>query len=169
MRNSFHCFLCVLFLILCQIIQAQLYFAHKLNYGSMSGSTSYEIVASDIIYGFPVSIRSKLDFPLDIQIVGLENTAYYILDSKKTLQFDLKLYKEVADPSEKMTDEDWISIIGYSEKFSSTKSIAKTDAFIIEGGAYLNYSFSPDLLFTGGLGYRYQKFSFHILGKILQL
>jgi outer membrane protease len=132
----------------------------------MSGSTSYEIFASEYMLGYLVSITSKLDFPLDTKAIGIENTAYYIWDSKRTIQIDLNLYKELTDPSIKMTDEDWISVpsIGFVEKFSSTKSTAEINAFVLNGGAYLNYSLSPKLVFTGGLGYRYQKFSFDIYG-----
>jgi outer membrane protease len=152
--------------VILEMSNAQFYFAHKLNYGVISGSTSYEIVASEYLLGYLVSIRSKLDFPLDIKTGGIEYTAYYVWDSKKTIQVDLKLYKELTDPTSKMTDDDWISVpsLGFSSKFSATKSNAELNAFITDLGAYLNYSLSPKIRLVGGLAYRYQKFSYNLYG-----
>ena len=93
----------IMFIFLSRSIYAQFYFAHKMNYAIMQGNTSYEI--NFIEEG--ISGKSKLEFPLDIKVGGIEYNGYYILDSKKTIQVDLILYKDLTDPSSKMTDDDW--------------------------------------------------------------
>jgi outer membrane protease len=162
MNTKYISLLMILPVITVHCINAQFYFAHKTSYGIMSGYCSYEIEATEFVpeYNLNAKIKSKLEFPLDIRLGGIQYEAYYILDSKKTVQIDLRLYTDLTDPSSKMKDDDWV--MGYL--ISSTKSDAEVNAFITDIGAYLNYSLSPKVRLIGGLAYKYQKFSYNIHG-----
>ena len=115
----------------------------------LDGSTTYEIDANafDPSASDSVSrIRSKLEFPLDVTLIGA-GIAYRFGGVDPVWEARVSFLASVNDPSELMTDEDWID----DDPVSFTESDAQGSA----------------LMFSGELARRIltrEKFTMHLFG-----
>jgi hypothetical protein len=135
----------------------------------LSGWTAYTITFSEYepsIYAYIVG-ESKLEFPLDVFMTGLDAGIDGNLTSGMPWSLNLGFSKNIGDPDNDMKDSDWISVPswGYREKFSYTESDAELNAFVLDVRGRMGLFGSPKGLMTEGLiGYRYQRFTFALNG-----
>ena len=151
-------------------LPTQINFTVKPSFWKMSGETEYdfnitfpEILPSGDTVDY--AIRSLLEFPLDVNIVGGSVGIMKSNQEKTFWTLELGLYTSLGDPGGLMKDHDWITDPGvFDGKKSYTESDAKMKMlmFDIEGTALIFDFGGASLSILGG--YRYQKIEQEIIG-----
>jgi outer membrane protease len=134
------------------------------------GNTTYYIhFLTEGEEGFILKGESKLEFPLDISMAGVNLTLRL---SKKKLPWDRPLtlnidfLRNISQPEGVMKDSDWFGLPdgSYRRKFSFTESTAKLQAsefnFDLRQQVFEDNSF----VIHGVVGFRYYKYIYDILG-----
>ncbi len=131
----------------------------------MSGITDYQILMSGYASDGTtiVSYESKLEFPLEMYLVGAEGR---LTGTMIPWSAGLSVYTNTGTSGGVMTDRDWFGVPAgnYRFEFSNTTSDAPAKAFVLDLNGrfrvYAQNATSLDLL----LGYMYEKFSFEVTG-----
>ena len=151
-------------------LPTQINFIVKPSFWQMSGETEYDfnITFPEILPSGDTAdyaIRSLLEFPLDVNIVGGSIGIMKSNEEKTFWTLELGLYTSLGDPSGLMKDHDWITDPGvFDGKFSYTESDAKMKMvmFDLEGTALIFNFGGASISILGG--YRYQKIEQEIIG-----
>jgi len=127
--------------------------------GGLSGDTTYQIGGRYVTppgsgtYHFPIS---KLEFPLDIWMISVEESKEF----KKNWKVSVGAKKNYTRDAGKMEDSDWLTVANPSQLDLYSQSDAYLDALIL--GIHVSYRFfeRPHGSLTAGVGYRYQNFDY---------
>jgi outer membrane protease len=128
--------------------------------GGLSGDTTYQIGGRYVTppgsgtYHFPIS---KLEFPLDIWMISVEESKEFV---KKNLKVSVGAKKNYTRDAGEMEDSDWLTIANPSQLDIYSQSDTYLDALIL--GIHVSYRFfeRPHWSLTAGVGYRYQNFDY---------
>ncbi len=129
------------------------------------GNSTYELRAAYYKDDVLKSIKSKLEFPLDVFIVGAEFRAMHWRNDRPKWEVMTGMYAGVSDPSSVMKDSDWIKDENTPyRKFSYTESDVKMSSTIMRVEAsywllrwgYFNFAVTA--------GYRYQHIKQDLIG-----
>ncbi|UCH84477.1 MAG: omptin family outer membrane protease, partial [Candidatus Latescibacterota bacterium] len=98
---------------------------------SLFGETAYELNAKSEDPANPgtlVDIRSRLEFPLDVTLLGVAAGWEPGQASARRWSVAAGVHTNVSDPSDKMTDEDWVGSkqLGYTESNADLELIFVT-------------------------------------------
>lgn len=137
-----------------------------------SGSTDYTIEAlswgttnggADTVL---IGIRSKLEFPIDAPLTGLDIEASSKPGAEKAWTISLGALLNVDDPDKMMEDHDWLfDPNGYeSFKFSWTESRTKIDYLHLRLEATLALIRSPVVQVAAVAGFHYNRIEFDMIG-----
>ena len=127
--------------------------------GVLSGDTTHQIGGRYVTppgsgtYHFPIS---KLEFPLDIWMISVEESKEF----KKNWKVSVGAKKNYTRDAGKMEDSDWLTVANPSQLDLYSQSDAYLDALIL--GIHVSYRFfeRPHGSLTAGVGYRYQNFDY---------
>jgi outer membrane protease len=148
-------------------IQAQSHTEFSCNGVAMSefGNSTYELRASYYEDDVLKSIKSKLEFPLDVFIVGAEFRALHWRNDRPRWEVMAGLYASVSDPSSVMKDSDWIKDESTPyRKFSYTESDVKMSSTIMRAEASYWLLRWGHFNFAVTAGYRYQHIKQDLIG-----
>jgi outer membrane protease len=128
--------------------------------GRLSGDTTYQIGGRYVTpsgsgtYHFPIS---KLEFPLDIWMISVEESKEF---EKKNLKVSVGAKKNYTRDAGRMEDSDWLTVANPSQLDVYSQSNAYLDALML--GIHVSYRFfeRPHWSLIAGVGYRYQNFDY---------
>ncbi len=128
--------------------------------GGLSGDTTYQIGGRYVTpsgsgtYHFPIS---KLEFPLDIWMISVEESKEF---ATKNLKVSVGAKKNYTSDAGKMEDSDWLTVANPSQLDVYSQSDAYLDALIL--GISVSYRFleRQHWSFIAGVGYIYQNFDY---------
>ncbi len=127
-----------------------------------SGETMYQI-------GYPVAFDggvengyfpfSELEFPLDVNMASLRVGVEF----SDRIPVYATLKKPVKDPSDNMTDKDWITDSNPTRlDIYSESSISSFDATVFDIDAGYKFLRMPQIALSAGAGYLFQKFDYDV-------
>jgi outer membrane protease len=127
--------------------------------GGLSGDTTYQIGGRYVTpsgigtYHFPIS---KLEFPLDIWMISVEESKEF----KKNWKVSVGAKKNYTRDAGKMEDSDWLTVANPSQLDVYSQSDAYLDVLLL--GINVSYRFfeAPHWSLIAGVGYRYQNFDY---------
>lgn len=127
--------------------------------GVLSGDTTYQIGERYVYpsgsgtYHFPIS---KLEFPLDILMISVEESKEFA----KNWKMSIVAKKNYTRNAGKMEDSDWLTIANPSQLDVYSQSDAYLDALIL--GINVSYRIfeAPHWSLIAGVGYWYQNFDY---------
>ncbi len=128
--------------------------------GGLSGDTTYQIggrydtPSESGTYHFPIS---KLEFPLDIWMISIEESKEFV---KKKLKVSVGAKKNYTHEAGKMEDSDWLTIANPSQLDIFSQSDAYLDALILDINVSYRFFETPHWSLIAGVGYRYQNFDY---------
>ena len=123
-----------------------------------AGETAYEISASD----GDMSIRSRLEFPLDGAYVGADGCFNFggEICGVKNLSVGVKFLTNISDPGEDMNDYDWVNGGLVGDTASDTEVTSLQLDFYLKGTLISQRSIA-----IGGIcGFRHEDYAFEIYG-----
>lgn len=129
------------------------------------GNSTYELRAAYYEDDVLKSIKSKLEFPLDVFLVGAEFRAMHWCNDRPKWEVMAGMYASISDPSSVMKDFDWIKDENTPyRKFSYTESDVKMSSTImrVEASYWLLRWGHFDFAVTAG--YRYQHVKQDLIG-----
>ena len=126
----------------------------------LSGDTTYQIGGSYVTpsgsgtHHFPIS---KLEFPLDIWMISVEESKEF---ANKNLKVRVGAKKKYTRDAGKMEDSDWLTAANPSQLDVYSQSDAFLDALILD--IHVSYRFfeRPHWSLIAGVGYSYQNFDY---------
>lgn len=131
--------------------------------GINDGDTDYSLRVSD--FSGDTTIASELVFPLDMTVGGASFQINNALD-KTMWSVKFSFLTALSDPSDKMTDSDWLAILPYFGEtlFSYTESDVKMSMYQLDLDATYRLINTDkfDISIAGGI--RYQKIEQDIVG-----
>jgi len=140
----------------------------NLKIQKMFGHTTFNIEVTEYFpeIGSDVKLKSELEFPLDVFLVGTSMKLEGKFKTGEHWGMNLGASKSVNDPSGYMKDSDWIIVPEYDirEKFSYTKSDAELKALLVYVEGYFGLVTRPDFILNLLGGYEFQDYSFEIFG-----
>ena len=121
------------------------------------GSTEYTLLAT--------GVKSRLEFPLNILVLGLSSEYALRSGEIEEWRFLLSAGTAVSGPWGVLKDHDWYLVEGVPPiKFSYTESEAEMIFFEAEGGVEKRLFSARDASLFGSLGYAFQYISQNALG-----
>ena len=137
-----------------------------------SGSTDYTIealtyaISEDLLDTTLVGIRSKLEFPLDAALVGVDLEAASKHVTEKGWTINIGALINITDPDKKMEDHDWyFDPAGLeSYKFSWTESRTKIDYLFLKLEAALELKRGRKAALAIMAGFHYYRIEFDMIG-----
>jgi len=134
----------------------------------MDGYTKYRIEFGDYDpeIGLEVGGASELEFPLDVFMAGATLGLAGKCCGTRPWALALSFGTNTDDPDDPMKDSDWFTLpdYDYSLMYSYTESAAEIDAVIGDASARIGLVALPQFGLDAVLGYRYQHFSYEVLG-----
>jgi hypothetical protein len=127
------------------------------------GDTKYEMNAKTddpTDPGTLVGIRSRLEFPLDVTLLGVTVSWEPGMATSRRWSAAAGVHMNVTDPSNKMTDEDWVG----SKKLSYTESDAEVDAILVTADVGYRLREGERIAISALFHFDFQRIEQHIVG-----
>ena len=127
------------------------------------GDTKYELnaLAEDPSEpGTLVDIRSELTFPLDVTLLGLTVSWAREMAASRRWALAAGIHTNVNDPSNKMTDEDWVG----GRQYSFTESNAELEMLLLTADVYYRIRKGQRTDLSLFFHFDYQRIEQHMVG-----